>query len=178
MKLLMMNKKTPLISVFVMVFMSFSIQAQTCLTTIDNTTPSDMFVDNTDGTVTDTATGLMWMRCSIGQVFQATDNQCVDDAQQLTWQQALVTAHGFTFASNNDWRLPNLKELTSLIERQCVRPSINTELFPVTPSDDFWSSTPSLTDPERAWVVAFFNGSNSLREKQLSVFVRLVRSVN
>jgi hypothetical protein len=171
-------KRVLLVSTLSTVFSCFSIQAQTCLDSIDNTTPSDIFTDNADGTITDTTTGLVWMRCSIGQVFQASDNQCIDDAQQLTWQQALNMAHGFTFAGADDWRLPNLKELTSLIERQCVRPSINTELFPLTPSDDFWSSTPSLTDPERAWVVAFFNGSNSLREKQLSVFVRLVRNVN
>lgn len=171
-------KKVRFSSVVALALSCFTLQAQTCLDSIDNTTPTDIFVDNSDGTITDTTTGLMWMRCSIGQVFQESDNQCIDDAQQLTWQQALVTAHGFSFANNNDWRLPNLKELTSLIERQCVRPAINTELFPLTPSDDFWSSTPSLTDPQRSWVVAFFNGSNSLREKQLSVFVRLVRNVN
>ncbi len=173
-----MIRKSLVASVLLGAALSLPVHAQTCLDSIDNTTPTDIFVDNANGTITDMTTGLMWMRCSVGQTFQASDNQCIDDAQQLNWQQALTTAHGFSFANFNDWRVPNLKELTSLVERQCVRPAINVELFPSTPSDDYWSSTPSVTDPARSWIVAFFNGSNSLRQKQQSVFVRLVRNVN
>lgn len=171
-------QKASWVAVLLSLMLSLNSYAQTCLDSINNTTPTDIFVDNSNGTITDTSTGLMWMRCSLGQTFDAANNQCVSDAQQMTWQQALTTAHGFTFAGTNDWRVPNVKELTSLVERQCVRPAINTELFPLTPSDDYWSSTPSVADPERSWVVAFFNGSNSLRQRQLSVFVRLVRNVN
>lgn len=150
--------------------------AQTCLTTLDETTPSANFVDNGDGTISDQTTGLMWMKCSVGQTLQS--GSCIGDASELDWQQALQAAHGYQFASLDGWRVPNIKELATITERSCVRPAINETLFPATPSDDFWSSTPSVLDPNRAWVVAFFNSSNSLKQKNLFVFVRLVRTID
>lgn len=162
---------TPLVA---LLFASAS-QAQTCLSSVAETAPSTQFVDNKDGTVTDNKHGLMWMTCSVGQVWQT--GNCSGDADKLNWQQALQAAHGLTFAKQTGWRVPNVKELATLTERACVRPSINAKTFPSTASDDYWTSTPSVSDPMRAWVVAFFNGSNSLKEKELFVFVRLVRTL-
>lgn len=150
--------------------------AQICVSDIVETTPITNFLDNGNGTVTDLTTGLMWMQCSLGQTW--SNGACVGDADTLTWQQALQQAHGYEFADTDGWRLPNIKELTTLSERSCVRPAINETLFPNTPSDDYWTSTPSLSDAERAWVVAFFNSSNSIKQKQLFVFARLVRTVD
>ena len=155
---------------------SCSLIAQTCVESIAATTPSDNFVDNGNGTITDSKHGLMWMRCSLGQTWQ--NDRCVGDSLALSWQQALVTAHGYVYANQQGWRVPNVKELASITEVQCVRPAINIELFPDTPADDFWSSTPSVTDPQRAWVIAFFNSSNSLKDKKLFVYTRLVRTAN
>lgn len=164
---------SPWIAVLVTIC-SFSAFAQTCISTIDETTPSANFVDNGDGTVSDATTGLMWMKCSVGQTLSGST--CVGDATELNWQQALVFSHGYQFANLDGWRLPNIKELASITERQCVRPAINEALFPNTPADDFWTSTPSLLDSQRAWVVAFFNSSNSIKQKDLFVFARLVRT--
>lgn len=157
-------------------FFGFQVHAQTCLSSVDETTPSSDFVDNGDGTVTDSGTGLMWMQCSLGQIWE--DGECTGDASELSWQQALQQAHGYSFAEQSDWRLPNIKELATIAERACVRPSINETLFPNTPSDDFWTSTPSVLDAERAWVIAFFNSSNSIKQKSLFVFARLVRTAD
>lgn len=156
--------------------LSVPVYGQTCISTIIETTPTVGLVDNADGTVSDSATGLMWMKCSVGQTF--SNNSCIGDATELNWQQALVFAHGYQFANLDGWRLPNIKELATITERQCVRPAINEVLFPNTPSDDFWSSTPSLLDSQRAWVVAFFNSSNSIKQKNLFVFARLVRNTD
>ena len=150
--------------------------AQTCLTNGDDTTPDDNFVVNEDGTITDVTTGLMWMTCSVGQTWNS--GVCSGDASELNWQQALQFAHGYQFAGFDGWRVPNVKELASITELKCVRPSINEKIFPSTLSDDYWTSTPSMSDPERAWVVAFFNSSNSLKDKNLFVFTRLVRTVD
>jgi hypothetical protein len=169
-----MSLKTGLI--LLLSVLTLQVSAQDCLTEITATTPTIQFIDNADGTITDEATGLMWMQCSVGQTW--SNGSCVGDADQLNWQQALQQAHGFEFASMDGWRLPNVKELASLTERQCVRPSINATLFPNTPSDDYWTSTPALSDPRRAWVVAFFNSSNSIKQKDLFVFARLVRTVD
>jgi len=62
----------------------------------------NQFVDNNDGTVTDLATGLMW---------QKTDSQ-----QGLNWKNALQYSKDLTLAGHDDWRLPNAKELQSIVD--------------------------------------------------------------
>ena len=162
--------------VLLLSLLSFGAISQTCLSSIVPTTPTSNFVVNTDGTVTDQTFKLTWMRCSLGQLWVV--DTCVGDASELNWQQALQIAHGYEFANKKGWRLPNIKELATITERSCVRPAINEELFPNTPSDDFWTSTPSIQDIERVWVIAFFNSSNSLKQKELFVFTRLVRTAD
>ena len=157
-------------------FVSYVAASQTCLPNFDASTKTDEFLDNGDGTATDETLGLMWMRCSLGQTWE--DESCAGDASELSWQQALQAAHGYEYAEKLGWRVPNMKELASLTERSCVRPAINELYFPNTSSDDYWTSTPSVADPERAWVIAFFNSSNSLKDKSLFVFTRLVRTAD
>ncbi|MBI5647749.1 MAG: DUF1566 domain-containing protein [Ignavibacteriae bacterium] len=60
------------------------------------------YVDNGDGTVTDRATGLMWQRA--------------DDGVARDWEQTLTYAEGLSLAGYNDWRLPNAKELQSIVD--------------------------------------------------------------
>lgn len=157
-------------------FMSWVAISQTCLPDYDASLKIDEFVDNADGTATDVSLGLVWMRCSLGQIWE--NETCTGDANELTWQQALQAAHGYQYAEQLGWRVPNMKELASLTERSCVRPAINEIFFPHTSSDDYWTSTPSVVDPERAWVIAFFNSSNALKDKNRFVFTRLVKTVD
>lgn len=148
--------------------------AQECLSDGLETTPNDNFEAVTTSSLLDTTTDLVWRRCAEGQTWNGST--CSGEAVKYTWQQALKLAHE---ASNEDllgWRLPNVKELATLTERDCVRPAINSSLFPATPPDDFWTSTPSADDPDRAWVVAFFNASHSIKEKNRFIYVRLVRT--
>ena len=60
------------------------------------------FIDNGDGTITDQATGLMWMQA--------------DNGAPLRWQQALDYAETANFAGYSDWRLPDAKELQSIVD--------------------------------------------------------------
>jgi hypothetical protein len=60
------------------------------------------FVDNGDGTVTDSATGLMW---------QQADSGC-----GMQWEEALAYAESLSLAGHDDWRLPNAKELQSIVD--------------------------------------------------------------
>lgn len=149
-------------------------EAYFCYSTLPTTASEDEFLKLENGDLLHLRTNLVWMRCSIGQTFDGED--CLGEAQRMTWQQALETSVGYEHNDNRSWRLPNLKELSSITERACVRPAIDINAFDNTPADDFWTSTPSLLDPSRAWVVAFFNASNSIRQKDRSVFVRLVRN--
>lgn len=147
--------------------------AQTCLSDAPETSPASHFSELSSTELVDSSTGLIWQRCAVGQTY--TDSQCTGDATRFTWQQALVYVQQLAHDEQKAWRLPNVKELATLTERQCVRPAINASVFPNTPSDDFWTSTPSVDDPLRAWVVAFFNSSHSTKQKDRFVFVRLVR---
>lgn len=60
------------------------------------------FTDNGDGTVTDHATGLTWMKA--------------DSGKTMTWEQALNYAENLNYAGRDDWRLPDVKELQSIVD--------------------------------------------------------------
>ena len=127
------------------------------------------YVDNGNGTVTDLNTGLVWEKLS--------DDGTVHDKDNLyTWANAFtahVAALNFTsFAGYNDWRLPNVRELQSIVNYQNVNPAVssasafNTNCAPGCPattcsctaSGDYWSSTSSVSDPWNAWYVRFSYG--------------------
>lgn len=151
--------------------------AQTCKTeSITASAPNSRYTDNSDGTVTDNTTGLMWKQCPEG----ASGAGCATGgASTYTWQQALQQAqtvdNGAGFAGHTDWRLPNRKELHSLVEVQCASPSINAVLFPNNPSNLFWSSSPYANDPTTAWSVYFSSGLDNYNYKTNAYYVRLVR---
>lgn len=149
---------------------------------IIETTPSSQFENNNDGTVTDLKTKLIWKKCIEGQTWQAGSNLCsydTDIAPMFTWPEALAKATqtnsngGFAGAVN--WRLPNIKELSSIIENACYGPSINLSIFPNTPAGIYWSSTPYIGSNEHAWSVRFNYGQNSMNFKYDYYFARLVR---
>jgi len=138
------------------------------------------FADHGDGTVTDQATGLMWDKCALG----LTGETCVTGtAPRLTWANALLAAQQANtdrHLSYTDWRLPNLKELESLVEiAKASSPVIDGSSFPNTPSNIFWSSTTYAFNPASVWVVNFSNGTIGANDKggnDGTYFVRLVRS--
>lgn len=140
-------------------------------------TPSDQFVDQGDGTVFDAATGLSWKRCSEGQDWDGKD--CTGLAEVHGWGQALVLVDELNnnggYAGHQDWRLPNINELTTLVERACSEPAINTAVFPSTPAAVFWSATPSTSSGIEAWATSFKDGTDGPRNKGALHHVRLLR---
>lgn len=158
---------------------SHTAQAQTCNDNMPASTPDSQLTDNGDGTITDSATGLMWKKCMEG----TSDNDCADfaiDVGIFTWQTALqqpglVNGNG-GFAGHQDWRLPNIKELTSIIEEKCENPAINLTRFPNTLSEGFWSGSPSASAPDATWYVDFWSGFSFYNTRSYAYFrVRLVR---
>ena len=155
--------------------------AQTCHpASIPATTPTSQFTDNRNGTVTDKLTGLMWKKCSEGQAWDSNTNGCTGREASYTWQDALKQAQTVNtsggFAGFTDWRLPNITELESLVEEQCYDPAINLSVFPNTPSNYFWSSSPVAYYGYYAWVVYFSYGYDDWYYKYYNGSVRLVRS--
>ncbi len=84
--------------------------------------------------VLDLSTGLVWARCSLGQSWDATQQRCLGVPLKLTWKEALAEAKTQAEASGKAWRLPNIKELASIIEFQCQTPPFNLAVFPDTPA--------------------------------------------
>ena len=122
------------------------------------------FTDNGDGTITDTSTGLVWDKCSRGQVWDNTTppGTCTGTASTHTWAAALAQATAANAASHRgqaDWRLPNRTELESLVQIDAASPAIDGTYFPGTPSSWYWTSTTYAPYPANAWDVNFDMGS-------------------
>lgn len=136
--------------------------------------PADRFTDNGDGTLTDIATGLQWKRCGEGQMWNGMT--CIGNASTHTWQQALQLAVTASYAGWDDWRLPNIKELGSIVEEACFNPAIDLVAFPGMTSWVFWTSSTYAGYAGLAWIVNFHDGNDGNYYKESYYHVRLVRS--
>lgn len=151
-----------------------------CNPDITRTKPDRIYIDHGDGTVTDRETGLIWMKCSIGQSGTECD---IGEAREVNWEQAFAAAGSANSVTGSEylgWRLPNLKELRSLIERACYQPAINSAIFPNTPSAPtsiYWSSSQGDLGGQTAWGVEFNDGADADWSKDQKTYhhVRLVR---
>jgi hypothetical protein len=153
---------------------SFSTWAQDCFDEQNlHTSSMKEFIIHDDGTTTHLPTGLMWKRCLQG--IESDNADCNSgSALTLSWQGALEHVQELNsnggFAGYTDWRLPNPKELTSMIEYGCSKPSINLQVFPNMAEIRVWSSTISENIAGERYLKTWFsdygasevgNGSNS-----------------
>jgi len=121
------------------------------------------YTDNGNGTVSDNVTGLIWEKLS-------SDGGLHDVGTQYTWYDAFaskITALNTSpcFAGHCDWRLPNRRELESLVNSGTMAPAIDptfdTACTPgctvttcsCTQLDYYWSSTTYVASPASAWAV-------------------------
>jgi len=148
-------------------------QAQIINEYIPDDTPDSRYTLHNDGTVTDSWTGLMWQRCSLGQTWDGST--CTGSASTYTWQEALQQGNSNSFAGYSDWRLPNRKELRSIVAYDRYNPAINTTVFPNTPSSSYWSSSPYAGSSYYAWLVYFYGGYDYGYYRYGNCCVRLVR---
>ena len=141
------------------------------------------YLDNGDGTITDTKTGLMWEK-------KSDDGTLHDKDGFYTWDNAfsvfVAGLNSANFAGHNDWRLPNINELQSLADYSTAFPALNavfnTGCAPsctvLTCSCDaafyYWSST-SFAIPAGAWIFDSGSGLVSFDDKTGSNYVRAVR---
>ncbi|MEI6207109.1 MAG: DUF1566 domain-containing protein [Desulfuromonadales bacterium] len=119
--------------------------------------------DNGNGTVTDSKTGLVWQQGEGGSM--------------TSWDNALTYCEGLSLGGQNDWRLPNIKELKSLIDYARYSPAIDQTYFPNAVVSYYWSSTTYAYGTRGAWGVYFFDGSvdNEYKDNSTSNYVRCVR---
>jgi hypothetical protein len=143
------------------------------------------FVDNGDGTITDLNTHLMWEK-------KSDDGSLHDWNDGYLWADALGTFipdlnAGDGFAGHTDWRLPNVKELQTIVDYGTGNPAVgtafNTDCTPgctvtacsCTQPGTYWSSTTDVNAPLNAWSVYFGDGSMGLVNKTGPRKVRAVR---
>ncbi|MCA8958858.1 MAG: DUF1566 domain-containing protein [Planctomycetes bacterium] len=107
------------------------------------------FADNGDGTITDHATGLIWAQVDSGHLKAGKQED-----GRLDWEEALRWAEDLEYAGHSDWRLPNAKELQSIVDYTRSPDATNSPaidpLFQSTPIESgsgqtdyghYWSST-------------------------------------
>ncbi len=138
-----------------------------------NTFAAKTYSDNGDGTVTDPTTGLTWMRCSMGQTWDGTT--CTGTASTYTFDQANALTGTVTFAGQSDWRLPNIRELTTIVDVSVYDPAIDRQAFPAALGRYFWSGLPSTYYSSDAWTVDFYDGDAASKFRASDLAVRLVR---
>jgi len=122
------------------------------------------YVDNGDGTITDVNTGLMWEKKSL-------DGSSHDVNFRPTWDGAFTVhvagLNAANFAGHNDWRVPNVKELVSIVNYENVNPAVSPAFnnncasgctvltCSCTRSSFYWSSTTGAPNPGGAWGIDF-----------------------
>jgi hypothetical protein len=132
------------------------------------------FADHGDGTVTDRCTGLMWQRDTADV---NGDGQANDD-DSASWCAALTYCEDLNFAGHDDWRLPNVRELQSLVDYgrfdQAIDPALSVSTSHVTWI--YWSSTSNAEAPVNAWTVRYAAGFHYGKvDKAGAYYVRAVR---
>lgn len=93
----------------------------------------------------------------------------------MEWVSAVSYCENLLVAAYDDWRLPNRKELQSLLDFSKHDPAIDTGYFPNTMSPGYWSSTIFANDADVAWFVIFDDGNDDGNIKPHSYYVRAVR---
>lgn len=119
--------------------------------------------------ITDNETGLIWRRCTEGQNWNG--GTCNGNSISVNWEGAIARAQ----AAGGGWRLPNAKELATLIDPTQANPAIDPVAFPRTPVSNFWSSTSFASFADYAWAVGFQAGIQTFWHMDIGYRVRLVR---
>ncbi|MBN1626886.1 MAG: DUF1566 domain-containing protein [Deltaproteobacteria bacterium] len=135
----------------------------------------ERFVDNKDGTITDTKTNLVWIK----------NGWKIDFFSAVNWQEAKRKCENFKYGGYTDWRLPTVKEWKSLLDKDREYPAI-VEPNPfenIIVHMPYWSDTEfnsnqsaSLSSPVRAYTVMLYYGRFSHQNINKLAFILPVRS--
>ena len=134
---------------------------------VRGTAPSGALTVGTD-VVTDSMTKLVW---------QSTELE--SDARN--WQEALDYCETLSHAGKEDWRLPNIKELATLVDESATVAPVIAADFGASPATVYWSSTPARSFGGERFAIALetaFGISPSLKMTESAAAARCVRSAD
>lgn len=124
----------------------------------------------TSSVTVDNRTGLMWV----------TNPNDASVGGNNSWENVLTACEtgigaAGTYAGYSDWRLPNIRELASIVDYDRQTPAINTAYFLNTQNNTYWSSTTVTPATTSAWFVNFIDGSVGSNAKTNPYYIRCVR---
>jgi Protein of unknown function (DUF1566) len=152
---------------------------------------SRFLILNNQEEVEDRLTGLVWLRCPAAQAssFPKLKGVCHLQPQSMAWDEAKNYAEEISISRGQAWRLPNVHELTSIVDFQRCNPALDRRASPdfytskgnpkfCEPSYYFLTSNVYDNDPydKAAWVVASGTGESLVPgHDRRGALVRLVR---
>ena len=131
-----------------------------------------------DHLVVDLRFRVEWLRCTVGKVWNG--ETCAGEAVRLNHEQIEIAIEQASAQLGEGWRLPTLEELEGLLCEECGRPMIDSDVFPATETEPYWTGEKNgFSAKNYFFSVNFFNGWTFGRfppSKPLAV--RLVRDRN
>ena len=141
------------------------------------------YTDNHDGTVTDNNTGLMWQQEDDGIWYDCWYQAAGLYNADCNYGDPIIDVCGsLDLGGHSDWRLPNKRELVSILRymKSTISSPMADSVFTNVKSPAYWSATSSAQSADRVWQVLFLNGVTQTTEKlpnpsHLATYVRCVR---
>ncbi len=141
----------------------------------NNKVLSNNFLMEKEHLILDLQNNIVWLRCSVGQIWK--NNTCEGTPIKLTMEQVEQAKKKAKEQLEGDWRLPTRKELESIVCSECSKVKINSQFFPNTPYEPFWTGEKNTWYKNFFWSVNFFTGHTFGRfPGTIPNFVRLVRN--
>ena len=127
--------------------------------------------DNTRKIVIDTATNLIWEDDGAVTIEYTSGGTASYD----NWSDAISYCNNYSVSNiSTTWRVPNIKELESIVDIKRSYPAIKS-VFQNISSSSYWSSSTIHGSSNSAWNVFFDNGYSNYNDKNYSTYVRCVR---
>jgi hypothetical protein len=124
-------------------------------------------VDTSLSVVRDSATGLIWSRCLIGQV----GSSCLGDGAALSWVDALNQARSTELGGQGNWRMPTIEELKKLY---AMGPACLAPAFPGIGAALSWSASANIDYATDAWAFDFAAGTAVIKARDSKLKLLLV----
>ncbi|MBL7831453.1 MAG: DUF1566 domain-containing protein [Saprospiraceae bacterium] len=102
----------------------------------DFTINQPYFINNGNGTVTDSVTGLIWQQT---------------DGGEMTIENAIIYCNNLILAGYSDWRLPSAQEAFSILNHQYTNPAMDENVFTTTLAQYWWTSESQVNDSNKIW---------------------------